>query len=323
MNELVRIESNVEAYRASTEAAALCKEIVARTASEIQRRKYVSVEGWQAIARAHGCAAGARDVERVDGGVRAIGEVRDIHTGALIAVAEGFVGEDEPTWYGGTQVTKYGTKELPKRADYAIRAMAQTRAMSRACRSAFAHVVVMMDAGLQTTPAEEVPAEGFDRETGEIIEAVKEPAAREKLDGPHTSKTALRKAVIDIITQVRKVETIEALEALKAEHKRTINQARRDWPSLIDGDPNIPEDIGLKGAITLRRSELELADPSENYTLCMETLDSVTSAQELAGWFKLNWKYVEELDGAERDRVDARYLELETGLKAVATLDAG
>jgi hypothetical protein len=40
--------------------------------------------------------------------------------------------------------------------------MAQTRAISRACRSAFAHVVVMMNAGLSTTPAEEVPMEGFD-----------------------------------------------------------------------------------------------------------------------------------------------------------------
>jgi hypothetical protein len=39
--------------------------------------------------------------------------------------------------------------------------MAQTRAISRACRSAFAFVVTMMDAGLETTPAEEVPQDGF------------------------------------------------------------------------------------------------------------------------------------------------------------------
>lgn len=321
MNELVRIESNVEAYRASTEAAALCKEIVARTASEIQRRKYVSVEGWQAIARAHGCAAGARDVERVDGGVRAIGEVRDIHTGALVAVAEGFVGEDEPVWYGGGKDRR--GQPYPKRPDYAIRAMAQTRAMSRACRSAFAHVVVMMDAGLQTTPAEEVPAEGFDRETGEIIEAVKEPAAREKLDGPHTSKTALRNAVNDIITAVRKVETIDDLEALKTEHKRTINQARRDWPTLIDGDPNIAEDIGLKGVIELRRAELAPVEMGETGQMCLDTLNECGTIKELEGWFKLNWKYVEELDGAERDKVEARYVELETALKSPDYVSAG
>jgi hypothetical protein len=39
--------------------------------------------------------------------------------------------------------------------------MAQTRAISRACRSAFAFIVTYMDAGLETTPAEEVPHEGF------------------------------------------------------------------------------------------------------------------------------------------------------------------
>lgn len=159
MNAMVPVSSaNVEAYRASTDAAGLCKEIVVASALSIQGRKYVRVEGWQAIAIAHGCTGSAREVEAVEGGVRAIGEVRRMSDGAVIAEAEGFVGEDEPTWFGG----KVGNKTLAKRPDYAIRAMAQTRAISRACRSAFAHVVVMMNAGLSTTPAEEVPLDGFD-----------------------------------------------------------------------------------------------------------------------------------------------------------------
>jgi len=163
MNALVPISPAearpVDLYRMSTDAAEVCKGIVTATATSIQGRKFVTVEGWQAIAIAHGCAAGARDVERVDGGIRAIGEVRRMSDGQLIAQAEGFVGEDEATWFGG----QMRGKTLPKRNDYAIRAMAQTRAISRACRSAFAHVVVMMNAGLSTTPAEEVPEEGFDR----------------------------------------------------------------------------------------------------------------------------------------------------------------
>lgn len=173
MNALVAQPlTNADLYRASSDAAGLCKDIVVSTAKTIGDRKFVQVEGWQAIAIAHGCAASAREVERVNGGVRAIGEVRRMSDGALIAQAEGFVGEDEPTWYGGTEKKwKWGEKrgekvwfdvERPKRPDYAIRAMAQTRAISRACRSAFAHVVVMMNAGLSTTPAEEVPAGGFD-----------------------------------------------------------------------------------------------------------------------------------------------------------------
>lgn len=175
MNALTRIEpaGNVDAFRASTDAASICKDIVVATATTIQGRKYVNVEGWQAIAIAHGCAAGARDVEKVDGGVRAVGEIRRMSDGAIISIAEGFVGEDEETWYGGKN--KYG-KVLPKRNDYAIRAMAQTRAISRACRSAFAHVVVMMNAGLATTPAEEVPDGGFD-DRASAVEQPRQAAA--------------------------------------------------------------------------------------------------------------------------------------------------
>lgn len=153
--------TNVEIYKASTDAAALCKEIVIATALTIQKRKYVKVEGWQAIATAHGCVASSRDVEDIESGTKAIGEVHRMSDGQLISQAEGFVGKDEPTWYGG-EIEYYDrdgvrrTKRLQKRADYAIRAMAQTRAISRACRSAFAYVVVMMNAGLQTTPAEEM-----------------------------------------------------------------------------------------------------------------------------------------------------------------------
>lgn len=181
MNALTVISNtaeNVETFRASTNAADMCKGIVVASAMEIQGRKYVKVEGWQAIAIAHGCTASARDVERVDGGFRAIGEVRRMDDGTVIAEAEGFVGEDEPTWFGGEVSNKWGKKTLPKRPEYAIRCMAQTRAISRACRSAFAHVVVMMNAGLSTTPAEEVPQGGFDDE------AVNQPPAKPRCAAP-------------------------------------------------------------------------------------------------------------------------------------------
>lgn len=196
MNALVSINpsTNVEAYRASTDAAALCREIVIASAMEIQQRKYVKVEGWQAIAIAHGCTGSARAVERVEGGVRAIGEVRRMSDGAVIAEAEGFVGEDEPTWFGGkARKWKWGEQrgqkvwyeeDMPKRADYAIRAMAQTRAISRACRSAFAHVVVMMNAGLSTTPAEEVPQGGFDDEPVQEPRNVTPPPQRAARGAP-------------------------------------------------------------------------------------------------------------------------------------------
>src|SRR5262249_2273289 len=110
-----------------------------------QGRKYVKVEGWLALARAFGCTVGTRDVEKVEGGIRAMADVRRIHDGAVIATAEGFVGDDEKTW--------------ASRPMFARRAMAQTRAASRACRAAFSFVVGMIDSNLSTTPAEEMGAD--------------------------------------------------------------------------------------------------------------------------------------------------------------------
>ena len=102
--------NGVDTYRMSTDAAAICGAIVKATAQSIQGKKHVRVEGWQAIAIAHGCVAGSRDVESVEGGIRAIGEVRRMSDGFVISTAEGFVGDDEPMW--------------AKRPMYARRAMA-------------------------------------------------------------------------------------------------------------------------------------------------------------------------------------------------------
>lgn len=142
-NELVIQDNNpIANIKRSTDVAGACKEIVTRTSIKIQNRKYVPVEGWMAIATAHGCNLSACDVKQVDGGISARGIVRRISDGVILGEAEGFVGDDEKTW--------------SNRPLFARRAMAQTRSMSRAARSVFAHVVVLMDAGLETTPAEEM-----------------------------------------------------------------------------------------------------------------------------------------------------------------------
>jgi hypothetical protein len=139
--------------RRATDVAGVCGAIVKSTAVNIQGRKYVRVEGWQSIAVAYGCIASARDIEKVPGGIRAIGEVRRMSDGAVLAIAEGFVGDDELTWAGGTDAKG---KVYPARAEYAKRAMAQTRAISRVCRSAFAFVVTLIDEKMSTTPYEEM-----------------------------------------------------------------------------------------------------------------------------------------------------------------------
>jgi hypothetical protein len=171
MSTEITVHSGQALFKASTDAASLCKAIVTATARKIQGRSYVQVEGWQAIATAHGCVASAGEVRRITdeggAGYMAIGRVVRMDTGAEICSAEGFVGDDERMWAG--------------RPVYARRAMAQTRAISRACRSAFAHVVVMMQAGLETTPAEEVPPEGFEVQ-GEVVREPARPVQQPKTD---------------------------------------------------------------------------------------------------------------------------------------------
>jgi hypothetical protein len=314
MNELttVRPASNVEAYRASTDAAELCKAIVVATSSTIQGRRYVSVEGWQAVARAHGCAAGAAHVERVEGGVRAVGEVRDILTGQVIATAEGFVGEDEPTWYGGQS----RGKTLPKRADYAIRAMAQTRAMSRACRSAFAHVVVMMNAGLQTTPAEEVPFEGFGNDpphnpqTGEIIEAQRDPTI--------PGITKIRNNLNKLRRDGGKTTDLAAFNDLVHAYKDDLQKIKDNDHTLWTG---MGEDFdGFKAWIKHRREELA---GTLEYQLLVSTLLECTSGNEYHAWLKKNGDVIDSLDGAESRAFDAIHEEKSEALKLVDTASAG
>jgi len=144
-NELATTTNQAQLnHRQATDVAGLCRDIVVKTSQPIQGRKYVRVEGWQSIAAAHGCIASIDSVTETDEGVIAVASLLD-SSGNVRGKAEGYVGKDEKLWAA--------------RPKYAQRAMAQTRAISRVCRSAFAHVVVLMDAGLETTPAEEIPVE--------------------------------------------------------------------------------------------------------------------------------------------------------------------
>ena len=318
MNQLVPVQqSNVDAYRASTDAAGLCREIVVNTATNIQGRKYVCVEGWQAIAIAHGCTASACEVERVEGGVRATGQVRRMSDGSVIAEAEGFVGEDEPTWFGGEVRSKYGVKQLPKRPDYAIRAMAQTRAISRACRSAFAHVVVMMNAGLSTTPAEEVPHGGFDNaQEAEYTEAPQQnregPAPREKLEGKHASKSALQSALRTFGDKVGKSTSHKELDSLMEEFAADLEQGGRYLPKWIEGDPENPDSRGLKALVSDRRRLFDLIDD-------MKTCDD---RKALSGWLNARGDDLDALSDGDRRIWETEYQNFESGLLQAEHLQA-
>jgi hypothetical protein len=210
MSELIVVEAStaLTTHRAATDAASVCKEIVTRTAQSIQGRKYVRVEGWQSIANAFGCVASAVDVRNVEGGIAATGQVRRVADGALIATAEGFVGDDEKTW--------------ASRSAFARRAMAQTRAISRACRSAYAFVVVMMDAGLETTPAEEMGADLLPERPKVEYRPKPEPANLER----RAPKAAAGEAFIKAIDAAGKAENLDELDVVRRRVDRSYHDER-------------------------------------------------------------------------------------------------
>jgi len=258
----------VSEYRQSTDAAHVCRDIVLRKAVNIQGRRYVPVEGWQAIAVAHGCAASARSVERLEDGFRAIGEIRRMADGVIIAEAEGFVGIDEPVWFGG-EVEAYGkVKKYQKRPDYAIRAMAQTRAISRAARSAFAHVVVLIDEGLSTVPAEEVPPEGLSDDVHEIDKmehAISQPHASPPAkgtdghpdwpDGPCKNVSALKAKWKLVKADLIAASDIDSFEIVVSDNRALLNQVRAALPSWWTGE-GLEEGQGIGEWMHNRREQL-------------------------------------------------------------------
>jgi hypothetical protein len=175
-------------YRLSTSVAGLCKELAEKTAVDIGGRKYVPAATMEAIAIAHGCVVSTRSVEWVPGtedtaaGFRCMAELRKFDTLDVVSTAEGFVGDDEPLWFGGekdvwdNRQRKMLKRTYEKRPDFAIRAMCTTRACGRVCKLAYAHVLVMMNVGLETTPLEDViDAEVVAAGTAEPAEYTGEP----------------------------------------------------------------------------------------------------------------------------------------------------
>ncbi len=123
--------------------AAACRQIVLSTTMDLRGKKYIRAEGWQALAAANGLSPRISMVEEMQNGdIRAVCDLIRLSDGETVASSEGFVGTDEPMWQN--------------RPRYARRGMAQTRATSRACRSALAWIVPLLDADLSTTPAEEM-----------------------------------------------------------------------------------------------------------------------------------------------------------------------
>ncbi len=113
----------------------------------IQGRKYVKVEGWTFLGNLVGVFPRTAWSRAIDGGWEARVEAvtRD---GSIVGAAEAVCMRAEKNW--------------ANRDDYALRSMAQTRAMGKALRMPLGFIAVL--AGYDPLPADEVPAGGFDRQ---------------------------------------------------------------------------------------------------------------------------------------------------------------
>jgi hypothetical protein len=164
--------------------------------------------------------------------------------------------------------------------------------------------------------------EDDDGQTATYKDARGEPMPRTKLDGPHSAKTALRNAVHAIIAKVRAAKSAEEITAILKEpaNKKTVDQARKDWPALIDGDPKIPEDGGLRGAVAASKADLA---PDSAVNVAIDSMKGCTDRLDLERWMDRNEQMITAFDGADSRRFQAAYDEFEAGLTAVDRINAG
>ena len=139
----------------------------------IGQKKHVSVEGWMTLGAMNSLQAFTESVtvhKNEDGSIEAtaIVSARRVTDGVAVAQAEGFCSTRESRWKG--------------RDEYAVRSMAQTRATSKVFRQALAWVMVL--AGYEATPVEEVPTPTVAPEVPQIDEDTRVLLEREVITKP-------------------------------------------------------------------------------------------------------------------------------------------
>jgi hypothetical protein len=131
----------------AAEVATALKDVIVQRglSTRIGGRDHISVEGWQTAAALCGvsCRVTTTGVSEDGNGYVAHAEAVRTDSGIVVGAGDGMCSRNERTW--------------AKRDDYALRAMAQTRAVSRALRGVLAFIITL--AGYEATPAEEMPPE--------------------------------------------------------------------------------------------------------------------------------------------------------------------
>lgn len=212
--EMARLEIDVAKERAKVAAAVIEDNQLYKVIGGRNGKKYVFVDGWTTLARLYNYTP---DIERVVGlegttpGYVATARLIN-EDGQTVARAEASASTGEDRWAGSD--------------DYAIRSMAQTRAISKVCRVALSWVMVL--AGFQGTPAEEMPGDKPEtrKRTGKTQQSLK--GRQEVLAGLVKDRTDNDgwDAIAELMNGVR-----EGVMVSKGEGKWSL-----DWDAISDED---------------------------------------------------------------------------------------
>lgn len=168
------------------------------------KKPHVFVEGWQFLASQFGLIPDVEWTKELDNGWEARACLRRLSDGMVIAHGDGECRRDEGNW--------------KNRDSYAIRSMAQTRAVSKVCRIALSSVMVM--AGFNATPAEEMDG----------IYPTKEVNVPKSPDEPHCPAClAVHGALVPIIQGDRKPFQRCTAEAEDCGSPRTYQGKTYSW----------------------------------------------------------------------------------------------
>jgi len=159
-----------------------------------------------------------------------------------------------------------------------------------------------------------VAGEDDDGEKASYKDTEGAPLSRTKLDGPHASKTALKSAIQAIRVKVQQAATVAEINALLKAERPTIDQAERDWTSLLTGDPRVPEDIGLRGDVEARREYLKR--DGGMFAGMLASMRQAKTTQALAAWRAANEEIVDALDGPDARQFQRAWDEHEAQLMA-------
>lgn len=145
---LFRTDDPVEIIARATEVARVLSEVLKaqQLTSRINNKDYVRVEGWTLCGTMLGVFPVVEWTRQTQDGWEARVEART-KDGAIVGAAEAECLRTEKEW--GPNPSKGRPKD-----DYALRSMAQTRAISKALRAPLGFIVSL--AGFEATPAEEM-----------------------------------------------------------------------------------------------------------------------------------------------------------------------